>query len=222
MRTRPIVAVLAAGVMFGFTACGDNGSQAQQSEQPPQQQSQQQSQQHQPAAASQADISFAKQMMPHHKQALTMSDMVPNHETSPELADLASTIKQAQQPEIDKLNGWLDEWGANDSAGDDHGEHGDSQGDADSDQHGENQHGGEHQMAGMMTDADMAKLKRANGPKFERMWLEMMIEHHRGAVDMARTELDEGKHPGAREMARGIVDSQRAEINKMRSMLDAS
>ena len=60
----------------------------------------------------------------------------------------------------------------------------------------------------------------AEGTVFERMWLQMMIEHHEGAIEMAEVELDEGEHAGTLDLAESIIESQRAEIELMESMLE--
>lgn len=71
----------------------------------------------------------------------------------------------------------------------------------------------------MMTPEQMAALEAASGDAFDRMWLEMMIEHHLGAVDMAKTELAEGVNPDAQALARTVIADQEAEITTMRQML---
>jgi uncharacterized protein (DUF305 family) len=74
-------------------------------------------------------------------------------------------------------------------------------------------------MAGAMTEEALAELEGAEGTVFERMWLQMMIEHHEGAIEMAEVELDEGEHAGTLSLAESIIESQRAEIELMESML---
>ena len=65
---------------------------------------------------------------------------------------------------------------------------------------------------GMMTQDQMTKLKESSGADFDRMFLEMMIDHHQGAVDMANTELKDGKNADVKKMAQAVVDTQTAEI----------
>ncbi|MGW0178903.1 DUF305 domain-containing protein [Nocardia sp. NPDC003345] len=149
----------------------------------------------------QADIRFAQEMIPHHRQAVAMAALVPDRSDNPALIDLAAGVRQAQDPEITAMTGWLEAWGAavpepGGHAGMDHGS-----------------------MPGMMTDAQMAQLESATGTEFDRMWLEMMIAHHEGAVQMARTELAEGEFGEARTMAQEIIDTQQAEIQQMQAML---
>lgn len=145
----------------------------------------------------QADVMFSMMMVPHHAQAVEMADLVPTRSQDPELLKLAEEIRGAQQPEIDTMSGWLEEWGAGTPTAMDHSGH----------------------MDGMMTEEDMTALEAASGPEFERMWLEMMVEHHEGAVTMSESVLADGSHPGTRQLAQQIIDAQRAEITRMRGML---
>ena len=77
-------------------------------------------------------------------------------------------------------------------------------------------------MSGMMSEEDMQMLKQASGTEFDTMWLEMMIEHHKGAVEMAQTEQSDGEYPEAIEMAKQIISSQQEEIDQMEQILAAS
>lgn len=153
------------------------------------------------ATHNQADVTFVQGMIPHHEGAIEMADLTEGRTDNPDILDLAERIKQAQGPEIDQLNGWLDAWGVNnDMPGMDHGDMG-------------------HEMPGMGAE-DMKKLEQANGAEFDRLFLELMIEHHQGAVDMSETVLDEGSNPEVKELAQQIIDAQEAEINEMRSLLE--
>lgn len=153
------------------------------------------------------DVAFARGMVPHHEQAVTMSDVVlAKEDLDPRVAELATQITEAQGPEIERLTGWLREWGSDVPA---HDSHGSSGGDD----------AGGHGMSGMMSEADLADLAAADGAAADRLFLTQMIEHHEGAVAMARAELERGEHAGARDMARAIVDSQSAEIAHMRDLL---
>ncbi|SFR67736.1 Uncharacterized conserved protein, DUF305 family [Agromyces sp. CF514] len=152
------------------------------------------------AAFDDADVMFAQMMIPHHEQAVEMSDTVLAIDgVGDRVIALAEQIKDAQQPEIDQLEAWLDEWGAG---------AGDSDGMADMG-HGD----------GMMTADDLASLEAATGDDASRLFLEQMIVHHEGAIDMAEAEVADGEHAGAVEMARSIVETQAAEIDEMRDIL---
>ena len=156
-----------------------------------------------------ADVAFATGMIPHHAQALVMVDMAAGREVSPEFTALTEKIRAAQTPEIEEMVDWLEEWGEDipepprDHVNAGHG-----------DEHMGDGHGGD----GMMSGEDMEKLHGA-GADFESMWLTMMIEHHEGAIEMSRDEIDHGKDPRAIKLAKSIVKSQQAEIDTMESML---
>jgi uncharacterized protein (DUF305 family) len=160
------------------------------------------------------DISFAQGMIPHHAQAVEMSDLALIHSASPQVRALAEQIKAAQGPEIDLMEQWLSAWGAPTGAAGDPVAGGTDDG-----------HGGGHDMdmgdMGMMSDADMESLGSAHGDGFDRMWLEMMIEHHEGAVVMAEEVLRTTKDPEVRRLAQGIIDGQEVEIETMRGLLAA-
>lgn len=150
-----------------------------------------------------ADVTFATAMIPHHQQAIEMADMALEQAQDPQVTELAEQIKDAQQPEIDQLTEWLTTWDEpvpSDSAGG---------------------HSG-HDMSGMMSAEDMVMLQQASGAEFDTMWLEMMIEHHKGAVEMAQTEQSEGAYPAAIEMAEQIISSQQEEIDEMEQLLGTS
>ncbi len=146
------------------------------------------------------DVTFAQEMIPHHAQAVEMSDLAPAQAESPAVKDLAVRIKAAQGPEIEKMKGWLSSWGEKTSADDMAGMAG-------------------MEGMGMMTDAQMKELKAATGPEFDKMFLTMMIGHHEGAVTMARAELDKGMHQPAKQLAQAITDSQQKEIAEMKGLL---
>lgn len=156
-----------------------------------------------------ADIRFATEMIPHHAQALHMVDMAEGRELTREAEQLMADIEAAQTPEIEQMSGWLEEW---DQPVPDTSGMGPMGGDMDMDHMGD--------MVGAMSEEALAELEGAEGTVFERMWLQMMIEHHEGAIEMAEVELDEGEHAGAMDLARSIIESQRAEIELMESMLE--
>ena len=142
------------------------------------------------------DVMFAQMMVPHHRQAIEMADLaLSNQSASADVRALAEQIKAAQDPEIQAMNGWLQQWGAPISAAMDHG------------------------TSGMMSDVDMASLKAAEGAGFNRMWLEMMIDHHQGAVTMAQDVLSSTEDAEVRSLAQSIVDGQKKEIAAMQGVL---
>ena len=149
-----------------------------------------------------ADVTFATDMIPHHAQAVEMADMALAQATSTEVKGLATQIKNAQDPEIQTMSGWLTGWGEMVPTG--------------------SMSGMDHSMGsgtGMMSDTDMAALGAATGAAFDRMWVTMMIQHHTGALEMATTELASGQSTDAKTLAQSIVTSQTAEIATMKQLL---
>jgi len=169
------------------------------------------------AAQNDADVAFAQGMIPHHQQAIEMSDMLLGKQgIDPEVVSLANEIKNAQGPEIEQMQGWLQEWGVSSTPAP-----------SSTGMPGHNMPGGGDMGdmpgmsgGGMMSEADMAALQNAQGAEASRLFLTQMIEHHEGAIMMAQQEIDDGQFPAAVEMARNIVSSQQAEIDTMQGMLD--
>ncbi|WP_405595195.1 DUF305 domain-containing protein [Streptomyces sp. NBC_01092] len=202
-RTRPLVrrAALAATAVTAalvLAACGGDGSDTAAG----------------PSASSSAsagahndqDVSFAQGMIPHHQQALQMAETAADRASSAEVKDLAARIREAQDPEIRTMSGWLKSWGEDvpsAAPGMDHSGHS----------------GGGSGMAGMMDDKDMAELTKASGKAFDTLFLTLMVEHHEGAVEMARTEKAEGRFGPATKLADAVVTAQSAEIEEMNKLL---
>ena len=155
-----------------------------------------------------ADVSFATDMIQHHRQAVEMADLAADGASSQEVKDLATKIKGAQDPEIKTMSGWLTSWGEEVPA-DMSGMEGHNMGDMSS-------------MPGMMSSEDMDKLEKASGAEFDKMFLEMMIKHHEGAVEMAETQRADGKYGPAVKLADDVITAQTAEIEQMNKMLGKS
>ncbi|OFJ54592.1 DUF305 domain-containing protein [Mycolicibacterium grossiae] len=159
-----------------------------------------------------ADVAFAQGMIPHHQQAVEMSDMLLGKQgIDPKVVTLANQIKAAQGPEIEKMQGWLTDWGVPTTPSPGMPNMSGMPG------HDMSGMGG----GGMMSQQDMAALQNAQGAEASRLFLTQMIEHHKGAITMARTEVDGGQFPAATEMARSIITSQQQEIDSMNAMLAA-
>lgn len=152
-----------------------------------------------PAAATEhndADTMFAQGMIPHHEQAVEMSEMMLQKKDIPvSVTDLAARIKAAQAPEIETMTGWLKTW--NESA----------------------TMGSGHSMDGMMGEGDMKQLESAQGAAAARLFLTQMVTHHQGAIMMAQTEMSQGKNADAIQLSRDIVTAQEAEIKEMQDLL---
>jgi uncharacterized protein (DUF305 family) len=144
-----------------------------------------------------ADVMFATMMIPHHAQAIQMSDiLLAKPDADPRVRSLARQIKAAQTPEITKMNGFLSSWGtptvaptpmAMSGMGD-----------------------------GMMSSADMDRLEQAGGATASKLFLQQMVSHHTGAIGMAKTELSGGTNPAARSLAEQIISAQQKEIDLMK------
>jgi uncharacterized protein (DUF305 family) len=164
-----------------------------------------------------ADVMFAQHMIPHHQQAIEMSDMLLTKQgIDPRVTELAKQIKAAQGPEIKQMQGWLTQWGnpqmptpSGDMSG-----HGNMPG-----MSGMPSMSGMPGMAGMMSDEDMTALQNAQGVEASKLFLTQMITHHEGAITMAQTEIKDGQYPAAVELARSIVAAQRKEIDTMKGIL---
>ncbi|MCW6005702.1 DUF305 domain-containing protein [Micromonospora sp. CPCC 205371] len=149
------------------------------------------------AAFNDADVRFAQMMIPHHQQAVDMAASAETRAKDPELKQLAGQIKAAQAPEITAMTGWLTGWGQSTAAPD-----------------------AGHDAHGMMSDADMTKLESATGAEFDRMFTQMMIEHHEGAIQMARDEQTDGANAEAKALAATIEKTQTEEVATLNAILN--
>ncbi len=154
------------------------------------------------ASRNDVDVTFLTGMIPHHQQAIEMSDIVLGKRgVEPEVISLAERIKAAQGPEIKQMEEWLGGWGVERAAANAHGGHG----------------GGSD---GMMSEADMAQLRQADGSQATKLFLTGMIAHHQGAVRMAELEASQGRNADAKDLAERIIADQQAEIEEMRALLE--
>jgi uncharacterized protein (DUF305 family) len=153
------------------------------------------------------DVAFMQMMIPHHAQALTMSELARTRAASPAVRSLARRILAAQRPEILLMSAWLADRAlavpsaTDDPADFDHGEHGHAT------------------MHGMLTEDQMQQLRAARGPEFDRLFLRGMIQHHQGAISMADPVATDGSDVQVTELANEIVTGQGAEIDRMRDLL---
>ncbi|KUN72577.1 copper resistance protein [Streptomyces canus] len=153
-----------------------------------------------------ADVDFATEMIQHHRQAVDMADLAADRASSQEVKALATKIKGAQDPEIKTMSGWLTSWGEEVPA----------------DMSGMKGHDMSSGMPGMMSNEDMDKLEKASGAEFDKLFLEMMVEHHEGAIEMAETEKADGEYGPATKLADDVITAQTAEIEQMNKMLGKS
>jgi uncharacterized protein (DUF305 family) len=155
----------------------------------------------QPAGFNADDLAFVTNMIPHHQQAIDLSAMVPERSTNAEVIAMAEQVSVAQQPEINAMRVFLVQWNENPQ---------------------DNTHGGgggHAAMQGMVDDATMARLQTLNGEEFDTLWLESMISHHQGAIEMAKAEVANGQNVDVKSMAQTMVDTQQSEIGQMKQIL---
>jgi uncharacterized protein (DUF305 family) len=191
VRTRMKVATLVAVAAAALTACSSSDDSSAS------------------ADFNKADVSFAQDMIPHHRQATEMAALAKTRTDTAAVLELAADIEAAQGPEIDTMTGWLNKWGKDvPAAGDDMGgmDHSNMGGDSSS-------------MPGMMSDDQLAELAASSGAGFDQMFLTMMLAHHEGAVQMAKAEQSDGKNADAKALAGTIRKDQTAEIATMRDLL---
>jgi uncharacterized protein (DUF305 family) len=155
------------------------------------------------AAHNADDVQFAQLMIPHHEQAVELAAMVPGRTTNPNVVVLAEKIAAEQQPEISTMKALLLQWDVK----------------LDEKSH-ESGHAG-MAMAGMVDDATMVKLDNLRGADFDTLWLQSMISHHQGAIEMAKTEIADGQSADMITLAKNIVTAQQSEIDQMKQILGA-
>jgi uncharacterized protein (DUF305 family) len=151
-----------------------------------------------PSAPNDADVTFTQNMIPHHQQAIEMAKLVDAHTKRPELRKLADSIVASQGQEVTLMRGWLKSWGKPATP-----------------------EGMNHQMPGMMNEADMQQLRVTNGDDFDLLFLDMMTAHHEGAIEMASTELGDGSLPEVKRLAQQIIDAQQGEIDQFKQWQQA-
>ena len=140
---------------------------------------------------SSADIAFAEMMIPHHEQAIEMSEIALLNTTNPEVLQLAQEIKDAQSPEIELMMSWT---GVKTST-----------------------HAG-HMMDGMLSQSELSDLREAKEKEFDRLFLEGMIKHHEGAIEMAQ-DVAASKNKDVADLSASIISAQELEIAKMKDLL---
>lgn len=149
-----------------------------------------------------ADVQFSQMMIVHHQQAVEMADLATTRAADPEVKQLATAIKAAQQPEIDTMTGWLTAWKQPTA------------------QAGGHNMPGMGTMPGLMSEQDMAALKAASGVDFDRQFARMMIVHHNGAIQMAREVGKNGSNPDVKRLAVMIEQAQTTEVAQLQKILD--
>jgi uncharacterized protein (DUF305 family) len=142
------------------------------------------------------DIMFLQMMIPHHQQAIDMSDLALTKSADSELLALAKDIRDEQAAEIVKMKAWLDKAGADLDPG----------------------HSMGHDMGGMLSDSELAALEAATGKSFDLLWLKGMTGHHDGAIDMAAM-IEDADNDEIKSFGQAIVTSQSAQNKQMAAMI---
>ena len=137
------------------------------------------------------DIAFAEMMIPHHEQAIEMSELALMNSTNPEVLELAQEIKSAQAPEIELMASWS---GVKSST-----------------------HAG-HSMDGMLSEDELNALRAATGAEFDRLFLQGMIKHHQGAIEMAM-DVKNSNSMVVADLSAAIIKQQEIEITRMEELL---
>jgi uncharacterized protein (DUF305 family) len=138
-----------------------------------------------------SDINFAEMMIPHHEQAIEMSEIAFKNTMNSEVLQLAQEIKEAQAPEIDLMKSWS---GVKVST-----------------------HAG-HMMDGMLSEDELDALRGATGAEFDRLFLQGMIKHHQGAIEMAM-DVKNSNSMVVAELSAAIITQQEIEITRMEELL---
>jgi uncharacterized protein (DUF305 family) len=141
-----------------------------------------------------AAIMFAQMMIPHHEQAIELSNLAIKTSTDAEILSLASQIKSEQSPEIKQMETWLESVGMPDM---------------------------HHmmEMPGFVEESDFAALKKLTGAEFDIRFLELMIGHHEGAIEMAQ-DIKGNKNSEVKALSDAIISSQTSEITEMKTLIN--
>ncbi|WP_017610991.1 DUF305 domain-containing protein [Nocardiopsis xinjiangensis] len=163
-----------------------------------------------------ADAGFLRDMTAHHAQAVDMSMVILDKTDDRQLHTVATDMTRTQQSQIGMMQGWLMEWelpsrGTEQPmtwmAGSGH-DHGGGDGEA------------PERMPGLATDEELEELDRAEGEEAEIIFLELMIDHHLGGIEMAEAEVELGGEDMVLDFAQGMIDAQQTEVDLMEGMLE--
>ena len=207
MTTKTFTATLGAfALAAALTGCATSDEEPSESAPDTTQSTEEVSDQH-----NEADVEYISGMVMHHSQAVEMSEIVlEKDDIETEVSTLAEDIREAQGPEIEQMESWLEAWG----------EEGASGGDMEGMDHGDGDMEDMGSMEGMMSEDDLSELESATGTEASRLFLEQMIAHHEGAVSSAEGHLENGENPEALELSETIISDQQAEIDEMETMLE--
>lgn len=146
------------------------------------------------AELSSVDAMFLQMMIPHHDQAVEMAHLAEMNTKNPEILELAKAIDEEQHKEVELMSGWLGK-----TSGHEHSHEG-------------------HTMDGMLSPEQMEALEKAKDAEFDKLFLEGMILHHEGAIEMTQMVV-ESSNKEIRDLAESIISSQTAQIEQMKKLL---
>lgn len=149
-----------------------------------------------PDKANAADVTYVQDMIVHHRQAIDMALLAPSRARADKVKRIAARIQDAQGPEIQYMTSWLEQQG----------------------QKVPDHHAGHAGMPGMATPEQLEQLKAASGAEFDRLFLTLMITHHRGAIEMSTKAITTGSHQRINELATEVGVEQTAEIRRMQDI----
>jgi uncharacterized protein (DUF305 family) len=160
--------------------------------------------------ANDEDIEFATTVIALHEQAIAASEIAAEKDgIESSVAELADRIKVSYETDIDQLQTWLDEWHADEAT------NGPDDEDADGSEDGD----GAADDDAVITDADLDQLRSAEGAEAAKLYLQQMIDDHQETTDIAQEETEEGKNPGAIDLAKKMIAAQALEIDRMKEIV---
>lgn len=142
-----------------------------------------------------ADIMFLQMMIPHHQQAIDISNLAMKASQDTELIELAKIIARDQAAEIKQMKAWLKDAGASEDMGH-----------------------AMHDMGGMLNDDELAALSAATGKEFDILWLKGMTEHHDGAIHMTQM-IEDARNAEIKAFGTKVIKDQSKQIDQMKKML---
>ncbi len=163
-------------------------------------------------AADSVDAGFSLDMSVHHLQAVEMANLATTRSTDPEVRSLAFDISQTQLNQVGRMQGWLTLWGLPVTGADTMAWMGGS---------GHDHMSADGLMPGMATEDELTELRAARGTDFDVRFLQLMIRHHQGGLQMAQYGQQHATEAVVRGLARSIAATQTAETTTMAAMLAA-
>ncbi|WP_156401677.1 DUF305 domain-containing protein [Agromyces sp. Soil535] len=145
--------------------------------------------------ATAADVAFVATMVVHHEQAVELAELAPGRARDPEVAELAARMALVQEAEADAMRTWLERRDSRDDMG--------------------TGHDLAEGMAGEISSSTIDRAAELDGAAFDRLFVQAMIPHHRGAVEMAEARLAEAGDPAVTRWARAIATAQALEIDRL-------